>query len=269
MHAPGLKLDPTGVNQVRHHGTLAHGLGVQAIRARVGSDVQVGVAENPNIFAPTIETPENIEAAKKAYRHDNAPFLTAIMEGKYVDTYLEDAGAAAPKVEPGDMEAIASPLDFVALNIYTCGYVEADDSPRGYRTLQRPTSAPRMASPWLYMTPEAGYWGVRLTSDLWSPKALFISENGCSADDAMADGRIDDSDRVTYLRNYLSEFQRATSEGYPLKGYFLWSLMDNFEWADGYGKRFGVHYVDFATQTRTPKLSALWYRELIKRNELV
>ncbi|RYF99574.1 MAG: glycosyl hydrolase family protein, partial [Caulobacteraceae bacterium] len=84
IHAPGLQLDPTGVNQVRHHGTLAHGLGVQAIRAQVGSDVQVGVAENPNIFAPTIETPENIEAAKKAYRHDNAPFLTAIMEGKYV-----------------------------------------------------------------------------------------------------------------------------------------------------------------------------------------
>lgn len=269
IHAPGLQLDPTGVNQVRHHGTLAHGLGVQAIRAQVGSDVQVGVAENPNIFAPTIETPENIEAAKKAYRHDNAPFLTAIMEGKYVDTYLEDAGAAAPRVEPGDMEAIASPLDFVALNIYTCGYVEADDSPRGYRTLQRPTSAPRMASPWLYMTPEAGYWGVRLTSDLWSPKGIFISENGCSADDAVVDGRVDDSDRVTYLRNYLSEFQRATHEGYPLKGYFLWSLMDNFEWADGYGKRFGIHHVDFATQTRTPKLSALWYRELIRRNTLV
>ncbi|KQS53920.1 beta-glucosidase [Brevundimonas sp. Leaf363] len=269
IHAPGLKLDPAGVNQVRHHGTLAHGLGVQAIRAATGPGTIVGVAENPNIFAPTIETPENIEAAKKAYRHDNAPFLTAIMEGKYVDTYLEDAGAAAPKVEPGDMEAIASPLDFVALNIYTCGYVEADDSARGYKVLPRPTSAPRMASPWLYMTPEAGYWGVRLTSDLWSPKEIYISENGCSADDAAVDGYVADTDRVTYLRNYLSEFHRATVEGYPLKGYFLWSLMDNFEWADGYGKRFGVHYVDFATQQRTPKLSALWYKRLIERNHLV
>jgi len=85
----------------------------------------------------------------------------------------------------------------------------------------------------------------------------------------VTDGRIDDADRVMYLRNYIGQAQRATAEGLPLKGYFLWSLMDNFEWADGYGKRFGLHYVDFKTQARIPKLSAAWYRELIRRNALV
>ena len=119
------------------------------------------------------------------------------------------------------------------------------------------------------MGPEALYWGPRLATELWAPKALYISENGCSADDPIANGRIDDSDRVMYLRNYLTELHRATAEGYPLKGYFLWSLMDNFEWADGYTKRFGIHYVDFATQKRTPKLSAAWYKELIARNRVV
>lgn len=127
-----------------------------------------------------------------------------------------------------------------------------------------------MASPRLYVGPEAAYWGVRAVSELWKPKAIYISENGTSADDTLnKSGLVDDSDRIMYLRNYLGQFRRAAAEGYPLKGYFLWSLMDNFEWADGYGKRFGIHHVDFATQKRTPKLSALWYKELIRRNALV
>ena len=126
-----------------------------------------------------------------------------------------------------------------------------------------------MASPWLRVGPESAYWAVRNTTDLWKPKAIYITENGCSADDPVTDGRIDDADRVMYLRNYIGQAQRATAEGLPLKGYFLWSLMDNFEWADGYGKRFGLHYVDFKTQARIPKLSAAWYRELIRRNALV
>jgi beta-glucosidase len=126
-----------------------------------------------------------------------------------------------------------------------------------------------MASPWLIVGPEVAYWGVRQVSELWKPKVLYISENGASADDPVQNGRIDDADRVMYLRNYLGQFHRAVAEGYPLKGYFLWSLMDNFEWADGYSKRFGIHYVDFATQKRTPKLSAAWYKEVIARNRIV
>jgi beta-glucosidase len=268
-HAPGLKLAPAEANQVRHNGVLAHGLGVQAIRAHAKAGTQVGIADNSNFYVPVIETPEHIEAAKKAVRRENAMFLTAIMEGKYLDSYLSEQGAAAPKVQGGDMKIIGSPLDFVAINVYAPNYVRADASEKGYAILPHLPSSPRMASPWLYVGPEVAYWSVRTISELWQPKALYISENGCSADDPVANGRVDDADRVMYLRNYLTEFRRAAVEGYPLKGYFLWSLMDNFEWADGYTKRFGIHYVDFATQKRTPKLSAAWYRELIRRNELV
>jgi beta-glucosidase len=270
VHAPGLKLPDTEANQVRHHGVLAHGLAVKAIRAYARPGTQVGLAENANFFVPAIETPEHIDAARRATRDDNAPFLTAVLEGRYLDSYLREAGAAAPKVQPGDMAAIGSPLDFVAINVYTPQYVRADPgSPRGYAILPHLESSPRMASPWLYVGPEVAYWAVRYVSELWKPKTLYISENGCSADDPLVAGRVDDSDRIMYLRNYLGHMQRAVAEGYPLKGYFLWSLMDNFEWADGYAKRFGIHYVDFKTQRRLPKLSAAWYRELIRRNELV
>ncbi|MBB5717025.1 GH1 family beta-glucosidase [Sphingomonas aerophila] len=269
IHAPGLKLAPAQANQVRHHGVLAHGLGVQAIRAGGRAGTQVGLADNPTVFAPVIETPEHVSAARKAFRDRNGMFLTAVMEGRYIDSYLAEAGADAPTVKFGDMAAIGSPLDFVALNIYAPEWVRADAGPSGYAVVPHIGSSPRMASPWLVVGPEAAYWGVRHVGDLWQPGTLYISENGASADDPMTDGRVDDADRVMYLRNYLGQFHRAIAEGYPLHGYFLWSLLDNFEWADGYGKRFGIHHVDFATQKRTPKLSAAWYREVIRQNRLV
>jgi beta-glucosidase len=196
-------------------------------------------------------------------------FLTAIMEGRYIDEYLQREGANAPKVAAGDMAAIGSPLDFLALNIYAPEWVRADDGPTGYKHIPHIPSSPHMASPWLIVGPEVAYWGVRQVSELWGPKTLYISENGASADDPVSNGRIDDADRVMYLRNYVGQFHRAVQEGYPLRGYFLWSLMDNFEWADGYTKRFGIHYTDFATQRRIPKLSAAWYKEVIRRNEIV
>jgi beta-glucosidase len=265
--APGLKLPDDAANQVRHHAILAHGLGVQAIRANAKAGTQVGLAENANVYVPVIETPEHIEAAHRATRQENAPFLTAVLEGKYTDEYLHREGANAPKVEPGDMKAIGSPLDFVGLNVYTPDYVRADSSPAGYVVEKRQASYPRMASDWLYIGPEVIYWTVRNVTDIWKPKAIYITENGCSADDVVtSDGRIEDTDRVMYLRNHLTHLHRAASEGYPIKGYFLWSLMDNYEWADGYSKRFGLHYVDFKTQKRTPKLSAEWYKEVIAKN---
>lgn len=265
--APGLKLDAAHVNQIRHHGILAHGLAVQAIRANARPGTQVGLAENAAVFVPVIEEKRHIEAALKATREGNAPFLTAVLEGKYIDAYLEKEGAAAPKVESGDMQIIGSALDFVGLNVYTPEYVRADDSPAGYTVLPRQASFPHMASPWLFIGPEVIYWAVRNVSALWRPREIYITENGCSADDVVtADGRINDTDRVMYLRNHLTHLRRATSEGYPVMGYFLWSLLDNFEWADGYSKRFGIHYVDFKTQKRTPKLSAEWYKATIAKN---
>jgi beta-glucosidase len=264
--APGKRLGPAEVNQVRHHAVLGHGMAVQALRANSKSGTQVGLAENANVYVPVIENEEQIAAAHKATREGNAPFLTAVLEGKYTDGYLQREGANAPKVEAGDMKIVGSPLDFVGLNVYTPEYVRADDSPAGFKVEQRQSSAPHMASGWLYIGPEVIYWAVRNVGDIWKPKAMYITENGCSADDVLMNGRVDDTDRVMYLRNHLTNLHRAAAEGYPIKGYFLWSLMDNFEWADGYSKRFGVHYVDFKTQKRTPKLSAQWYKEVIAKN---
>jgi beta-glucosidase len=267
IHAPGLRLPAAEVNQVRHHALLAHGLGVQAIRAKAKRPVEVGLAENPIVPVPVIETDEHIMAARKAMRWMNAGYLTAILEGKYDDAWIAGAGAAAPKAQAGDLQAIGSPLDLVALNYYAPLYARAaPENPRGFAIIPPPRSFPKMVLPWLMVGPEGLYWIVRHTNDLWKPKAIYISENGCAADDALIHGRIDDTDRLMFLRNYLTHLHRATAEGYPVKGYFVWSLMDNFEWAEGYTKRFGVHYTDYATQQRIPKLSAAWYREVIRRN---
>jgi len=268
-HAPGLTLPPAGVNQVRHHAVLAHGLGVQAIRAHAKKGTKIGLAENSSACVPIIETPEHIAAAAKAMREVNAGYLTVIMEGRYTDAYLTHAGADAPKFTDADMKAIGTPVDFVGLNIYTPTYIRADDSPAGFARILSPNSYPHMMSPWLHVGPEALYWGPKLASQLWNIKEIYITENGASSTDLLTpDGHVYDSDRVMYLRNYLTQLHRAVSEGVPVRGYFLWSFMDNFEWADGYAYRFGIHYVDFSTQKRTPKMSAHFYREVIARNGL-
>jgi beta-glucosidase len=268
-HAPGLKLAPAGVNQVRHHAVLAHGLGVQAIRASAKPGTKVGLAENATTTVPVIETPEHLAAAKKAYREVNAGYLTAIMEGRYTDAYLAHAGADAPKFTDAEMKAIGSPVDFVGLNIYNPSYVRADDSPSGFAIVPAPASFPHMMSNWLHVGPEALYWGPKLATEVWNVKEIYITENGASSADVLTpDGHVYDSDRVMFFRNYLTQLHRAVSEGVPVRGYFCWSLLDNYEWADGYAYRFGIHYVDFATQKRTPKLSAHFYKEVIARNAL-
>ena len=127
-----------------------------------------------------------------------------------------------------------------------------------------------MFSSWHVLGPEALYWAAKFVQSLWGAKEIHITENGCAADDKLADdGNVYDTDRVMFLRNNLVQLQRATADGVPVKGYFQWSLMDNFEWTAGYGNRFGIVYVDFKTQKRTPKLSAQWYREAARRNAVV
>ena len=267
IHAPGLKLPPGRFNQTRHHAVLGHGLAVQAIRAKAKLGTKIGLAENMTICVPIIETSQHIEAATRAARELNAPYMTVIQEGKYTDAYLAAAGPNAPKFTPEDLKIISSPLDFAGINIYTPTYVRADSSPLGFTVVPHPKSYPHMASSWLSIGPEALYWGPRHVAKIWNVKEIYITENGCSSSDVPApDGIVYDSDRVMYLRNYLTQLQRATADGIPVKGYFLWSLMDNFEWADGYTNRFGLHYVDYASQKRTPKLSAAFYREVISRN---
>jgi len=167
------------------------------------------------------------------------------------------------------MKTIAAPMDFVGINVYQPMYVRADASEKGYAVVPWPSSYPTMASPWLKVGPEGLYWAPKLVNKLWGVKEMYITENGCSsADVPTEDGQILDTDRTMFIRNYLMQLQRAVSEGVPVKGYFLWSLLDNYEWADGYGKRFGITYVDFKTQKRTPKLSAQYYKSVIDRNGL-
>ncbi len=269
LYAPGLRLPAAELHQVAHNVLLAHGLGVQAIRAKAKRRVQVGVAENTDSPVPVIETAENIAAAHSAMRHMNGAYLVPILEGRYPEDRLAPE-AHPPKIEASDMAVISGPLDFLALNVYAPTYVRAaPDRPRGYAVVPRPKSFPTMMMSWLMVGPEAGYWAVRLASEVWKPRDLYISENGCAANDALVDGQVNDTDRVMFLRNYIANLRRATAEGYPLRGYFVWSLLDNFEWGEGYTKRFGIHYVDYQTQQRIPKLSAAWYRELIKQNALV
>ncbi|MBW8746072.1 MAG: beta-glucosidase [Acidobacteria bacterium] len=270
IHAPGLRLDRAKVAQIAHHAVLGHGLAVQAIRAKAASGTRVGLAENPTVTNPAIETEEHIAAARKAFREENAMYLSVIMEGRYTDLYLKQLGADAPKFTPEELRTIASPLDFLGINVYAPTYVRADAGERGYVMIAPPSSFPKMASPWLTVGPESLYWAPKLIHDLWKVKEMYITENGASSDDVVAaDGHVYDTDRVMYLRNYLTHLQRAISQGVPVKGYFLWSLLDNFEWADGYSKRFGIVYVDFATQKRIPKLSSQFYAEVIRRNALV
>jgi beta-glucosidase len=270
VHAPGLKLPPGRFNQTRHHAVLGHGLAVQAIRANAAAGTKVGLAENITVCVPVIESAPHLDAAVRATRELNAPYMTVIQEGKYTDAYLTGAGADAPKFTPGDLKIISSPLDFVGINIYTPLYVRADGSPLGFAVIPHPKSFPHMISSWLYTGPEALYWGPAHVANIWKAKEIYITENGCSSSDIpAADGRVYDTDRVMYVRNYLTQLQRATADGVPVRGYFLWSLMDNFEWADGYTNRFGLHYVDYATQKRTPKLSADFYREVIAKNAVV
>jgi beta-glucosidase len=124
-----------------------------------------------------------------------------------------------------------------------------------------------MESDWLTLGPEAMYWVPRLANEAFDLREIYITENGASSTDTVAaDGNIYDTDRTMYLRNYLGHLQRAAADGIPIKGYFLWSLLDNYEWTDGYDKRFGITYVDFKTQKRTPKLSSRFYRSVVRGN---
>jgi beta-glucosidase len=270
IDAPGLKLPPAKLNQVHHNVALGHGLAVQAIRAQGRAGTRVGPAENITGCVPAIDTPENIRAAEIATREFNANFLGVVLEGKYTDGFLAYTGKDAPKFTADELKIISSPIDFVGLNIYTPQYyVTAKDGAPGFNVLPMPSSFPHMLSDWLRVGPEAAYWVPRLAAKVWNLKNIYISENGTSsADKLTADGKVYDLDRIMYLRNYLTQLQRATSEDVPVRGYFLWSLMDNFEWIHGYRERFGVYHVDFDTLVRTPKLSAEFYRNVIAQNAI-
>ncbi|MBR0830350.1 beta-glucosidase [Bradyrhizobium manausense] len=268
IDAPGQTLSQAEVNQVRHNTALAHGLAVQAVRANGRRGTRVGPAENIDACVPAIDTPENVRATEIALRELNASYLNVILEGRYTDAFLKFAGANVPKYTAEELKIISSPVDFLGLNIYAPQhYIIASDKEPGFSLLPIPKSFPHMNSNWLRVGPETIYWVPKLAAKIWKTGAIYISENGTSGEDEVtADGKIFDTDRIMYLRNYLAQLQRAASEGVPVRGYFLWSLMDNFEWVFGLNKRFGLYHVNFDTQVRTPKLSASFYRNVITRN---
>jgi beta-glucosidase len=269
--APGLKLTRREINQVRHHVALGHGFAVQAVRAHGRAGTKVGPAENIVACVPAIETPENIRATETATREMNGGYLTPMLEGRYTDAFVAYAGANAPSFTPEDMKIISSPIDYLGLNVYMPNYyVTAVDDPHGFALVPFPASFPHMSSDWLKIGPEAMYWAPRNAAKVWRVKSIYITENGTSSSDEVAgDGAIHDLDRIMYLRNYLTHLHRATARGVPVHGYFLWSLMDNFEWSDGLQKRYGLYHVDFDTLRRTPKLSVSFYREVIARNAVM
>jgi beta-glucosidase len=212
-----------------------------------------------------------VKAAETATREQNAGFMTVLLEGRYTDAYLASAGGQTPRFTDEELATIASPLDFVGINVYKPGwYVEPSEEPPGYRVIPINASHPKMASAWHVLDPAVMYWAPRQMQSIWGATSIFITENGCGASDVVAeDGRVCDSDRVMFLRACLGQLQRATSEGVPVDGYFHWSAQDNLEWMDGFGNRFGLVWVDFDTLERRPKLSAEWFREAARQNAVV
>ena len=274
-HAPGTRVSSLKqVWQTSHHALLAHGLGCQAIRAASPVPCSVSLVDNFAVTVPINESPDHIEAAKKAFHTcgQNGGIIFPALTGKYSPALLEKLGENAPDIQDGDLETIHQPLDILGFNVYFGDYVRAVDNECGYEIIDFPEYYPKLNMPWLHILPDCIYWGIRHISETVGRPDLpiVITENGCAvADELNSQGEVIDIDRIFYLRQHLRSAHRAISEGYPLNGYFLWSLMDNFEWSYGYDRRFGLIYIDYPTQNRIPKASFDWYRECIRTNRVV
>ncbi len=266
-HAPGLNVSRKDLNNAYHNAFLTHGIAVRAVREFARRDAEVGLVNNAFIPVPVLETPEYIEAARKAFVRGNAQIHEPIYNGAYADWWLEEQGADRPDIREGDLKLISSPTDFVGINIYFGAFTEPSPDPIGYRLLPFPAGYPHLALNWLKPVPQALYWCARFYNQQFGIKKSYITENGCACEDAVdAQGRILDLDRLQWIRSHLQEAQRAAREGLGLVGFFQWSLLDNFEWSEGYFKRFGLVYVDYETQQRIPKESARYFSEVIRAN---
>jgi len=268
--APGIRESAQVVNQTIHHAVLAHGYGVHAVREYGGRGARVGLTDNLDVFIPVAETEPHIAAARAAFTAENDRILGAIYHGKYTPAFLRACGKDRPIVAEGDFALIGLPTDFLGLNIYTGTFVRAARNKK-YETLAFPPGYPQTTlAGWLKTVPQSIYWGTRLAAEAYGARAIYITENGYGAvEEPNSNGEIVDLHRRDYLRQYLLELHRAIGDGVPVKGYFCWSFMDNYEWEDGYSIRFGLCHTDYKTLKRTPKLSAHWYSEVIRQNALV
>ena len=268
-HAPGRKEKPELIQQAFHHAVLCHGHGVRAVRQHGGKGARVGLTDNSAVSIPLTETPEDIAAADENFANRNARILEPIYRGSYGERYLAHTKGWTPKMAANDFELIAQPTDFLGMNIYSGSTVRRgpDGKPQ---TLAYPKSYPVADSPWLRLNARCMYWGPRQVASVFGVKDVVITENGAGYNDVPpVNGEVFDLHRLEYIRACLREMRRSMHDGAPVSGYFAWSFMDNYEWADGYDRRFGLIYTDFKTQTRTPKASAHWFTRVVKENALV
>ncbi len=257
IHAPGKRLPPALLRRAYHHVLLAHGLAVREMR-RLNKGLKLGLVHCASAPVPLWEEEEILEKAGEIWDEENGFLLEPVFQGKY------PPGKSPDNVKEGDMESIGEKTDFLGLNIYSGRWVGKEG------IIDFPPHYPQAFDlPWLKFLPSSLYWGVKFCWKKYSPREIFLTENGYSTESFIGEEySLQDLDRILYLRSYLLELLRIMEEGAPVKGYFLWSLLDNFEWAEGFTKRFGIIYVDYQTQKRIPKLSSEWYRRLIKRGEL-
>lgn len=267
--APGRRESEQVVNQTYHHALIAHGHGVRAVREHGGKGARVGLTDNAIVTVPADLSPATVAAARRAFVEENIRVLDPLFTGRYSATYRKITGADAATVQRGDLANISRPMDFLGLNIYTGFFVRAGKGGRPQK-IEFPANYPRSDCAWHYLMPQVLYWGPKFVTDLYGPLPLYITENGAGYNEAPpVNGVIDDLHRRECVRDYLTQLRAAMADGAPVKGYFLWSFMDNYEWEDGYQRRFGIVRNDFATQQRTPKLSARWYAQVMKQNALV
>jgi beta-glucosidase len=267
--APGRVESDRVVNQTFHNALVCHGHGVRAVRAHGGKGARVGITDNCDACIPVTETPADIEAANAWFVERNLPILDPIYRGSYSPDYLKRVGNDAPAVDAGDFKLISVPTDFLGLNIYTAHFIRAKKG-GGHEEVPLPANFPRADSKWLNIMPQTIYWALRFAHENYDVKGIYVTENGCGYDaEPVVGGEVLDLHRREFLRGYLRELHRAIEDGVPVKGYFVWSFMDNYEWEDGYTRRFGIVHVDFASQKRTPKLSSRYYSEVIRLNRVV
>jgi beta-glucosidase len=257
-HAPGRTSESDAV-AAAHHLLLSHGWAVEAIRRAV-RDARVGITLNLAHAYPASDTPEDEAAAWRVDGEGNRWFLDPVFRGAYPADLLERNELVAQHVRRGDLDAISVPIDFLGVNNYFRFVVSAtSNGPR----IERDVEAEATDMGWEVYPDGLHALLVRVARD-YEPGAIYVTENGAAFGDVRVhDGRVHDPERTSYLASHIDAVARAVTDGAPVKGYFVWSLLDNFEWSHGYSKRFGIVYVDYPTLERVPKDSFYWYRDHI------
>jgi beta-glucosidase len=267
VFAPGLQ-DREASLVAAHHLMLAHGLAVQAWRS-VRPDTALGIVLNPELCDPAGDDAADVAAARMAELERNDVFLNPLFGREWPAEMLAQIGTRAHERRPQDLAICAQPLDFIGLNYYTRSMARAPASPgeghRGY-ALVPPTGAELPLTDIGWEIYPAGLGRVvRNLSCQWPLPPIWITESGAADNTGLIDGECHDTLRTHYLKAHLAELSLLINAGHDIRGYYVWSLLDNFEWAEGYSQRFGIVHVDYATQTRTPKHSARWLQALMQR----